>query len=225
MALSGVRDQAYTVSDVISDALAKLYILEGGTTPDATSAATALRGLRNMLRTWAVDGVRLWLDAEQAITPVAGTATYTLTVRTLEVKQAFRRNAGSDTPIRLISREEYNRLPNKASTGNPFAMWVDRDRTSTSVTLYPVPDAASAANDTIYVTGKQQIQDVTDGAQDIDIPPEWSEALVYNLAVRLAPDFNVEVRPDVAGIAMELYTLMKGQDRELSVMMRPRRYR
>lgn len=224
MALSGVRDQAYTVSSVIADALSKIYVGEAGATVEATAQATCLRALRNMLRTWAVDGVRLWLDTEQTITPVAGTSTYTLAIRTLEIKQAFRRNNGSDTPIRIYTREEYNRLPDKTVSGSPYLLWPDRDRTSTSVVLYPVPNAYSAANDTILVTGKLQIQDVTDGGEDIDVPPEWAECLVYNLAVRVAPDFLVEPRADVVQMADYLYTLMKGQDREKSLYLRPSRW-
>ncbi len=223
MALSGVRDQAYTVTQVVEDALLKIYAIEAGQTIDATALANGIRALRNMLRTWAVDGVHLWLDSELTVTPVASTATYALGTRALEVKQAYRRNNSSDMPIRLLTREEYNRLPNKATEGNPYALWVDRDRTTTSVTLYPVPSTASAADDVIYVTCKLQIQDVTAGAEDIDIPPEWSEALVYNLAMRLAPDYLVDVRQDVAGMAMELYELLKAQDREESVFFRPRK--
>lgn len=225
MALSGVRDQAYTVTDVVTDALLKIYAHEAGQTLDAVASANGIRALRNMLRTWAVDGVRLWLDDELTVTPVAGTATYTLGTRALEIKQAFRRNSGSDTPLRLFTREEYNRLPNKTTSGSPFALWADRDRTSTSVTLYPVPDASSAASDTIRVTCKLQIQDVTAGSEDIDIPPEWAETLVYNLAVRLAPDYQQPVSPDVGSMAAYLYEMLKGQDREGSLYMRPRRWR
>lgn len=225
MALSGVRDGANTVSEIVADALKKIYVLSGTETAAAEDQALCIRAMKHMLRTWAVDGVRLWLDDEITVTPVAGTSTYTLSTRALEVKQAFRRTSSSDTPMRLFTREEYNRLPNKTTTGSPFALWTDRDRTSTSVTLYPVPDASSAANDTIRVTAKFQIQDVTSGGEDIDIPPEWTEALVYNLAVRISPDFNVEPRGDVVGMAQELYTMLKGQDREGSLYMRPRRWR
>jgi hypothetical protein len=224
MALSGVRDQAYTVSQVVEDALLKIYAHEAGQTLDAVALANGIRALRNMLRTWAAQDVNLWLDATQTVTPVAGTATYTLSPRALDVSYAFRRNGGNDTPIRLYTREEYNRLPNKTAPGSPFVLWPDRQRASTVVALYPVPDAQSAANDVIHVVGRYQIQDVTDGAQDIDIPPEWAETLVYNLAVRLGPDYLTDVRPDVLQMADYLFNTMKGQGRERSVYFRPMRY-
>jgi len=224
MALSGIRDEAYTVTQVVEDALLKIYAHEAGQTLDATQLANGIRALRNMLRTWAVQGVNLWLDTVQTITPVAGTAGYTLPIRTLDITQAYRRNAGSDTPIRLYTREEYDRLPNKTASGSPFVLWPDRQRTSTVVTLYPVPDALSAANDTIRVVGRVQIQDVTAGTEDIDVPPEWAETLVYNLAVRLGPDLLTEVRPDVVQMADYLFNTMKGQGREQSVYFRPSRW-
>lgn len=224
MALSGVRDQADTVTQIVTDALGKIYVAVGGETVSAEDLAKGIRVLKHMLRTWAVDGVRLWLINDQTVTLVAGTATYALTVRALDVSQAWIRTDGNDTPVRILTREEYNRLPDKTASGSPFSLFVDRDLAATSVTVYPVPDATSAANDSLRVTTKYQIQDVTSGGEDIEVPPEWTEALVYNLAVRLAPDFAAEVRPDVAGMAMELYAVLKGNDRQGSIMFRPRRY-
>jgi hypothetical protein len=224
MALSGTRDEADTVADIIKDALTKVNVLVAGESPDTADQAACLRALKHMLRTWAARGVRLWLTDEQSVSLTEDQATYALTIRALNVTDARRRAGGNDTPLRIYTREEYNRLPNKAASGSPFAVFVDRGRTSTSITCYPVPDANSESNDTIYVTSKLQIQDVTDAAEDIEVPPEWTEALVYNLAVRIAPDFEVTPRADVVQMADMLYRELSGQDREGSVFMRPSRY-
>lgn len=224
MALSGTRDEADTVADIIKDALTKVNVLVGGESPDTADQAVCLRALKHMLRTWAVRGIRLWLTSEQSVSMTEDQATYALTIRALNVTDAWRRTSDGDTPMRIYTREEYNRLPNKTASGSPFLLFVDRDRTSTSVTVYPVPDANSETNDTVYVTTKLQIQDVTDATEDIDVPPEWTEALVYNLAVRIAPDFEVTPRADVIEMANILYNELAGQDREGSVFMRPSRY-
>ena len=223
MALSGTRDQADTVAEIITDAMTKSGLLVAGETAETEDLATCLRALKHMLRTWAVKGVRLWLINNQTVTLTEDTATYALGVRALNLTQAWIRSSGNDTPVRIVSREEYNRYPAKTTTGRPFALFVDRDITATSVTLYPVPDAASEANDVLHVVTKYQIQDVTDGAEDIEVPPEWTEALVYNLAVRIAPDFQVQPRPDVVSMAIMLYGELEGQDRQGSLYMRPRR--
>ena len=224
MALSGTRDEATTVADVISDAMTKVNLLVAGESVDASDQAVCLRNLRNMLRTWAAKGVRLWLTQDQTITPVAATSSYALTIRALEVTQGWRRTDSLDTPLTMYSREQYNRLPAKSASGSPFLFYVDRDLTATNVVVYPVPDATSAANDVLHFTCKVQIQDVTDSAETIEVPAEWMETLVYNLAVRIAPDFEVTPRPDVVQMAQMLYADLEGQDRECSLFMRPSRH-
>lgn len=228
MALSGVRDQAETVSDLVSGALQKIKVLRSGETADADDSALVLTDLRRMLRTWATRGIRLWLTEEQVVTLAADTATYTLNPRTLEIRYAYRRSGNNDTPIQIFDREEYMRLPNKSVSGAPYALWHDRQYNQTQIKVYPVPNAVG---DTLRLTTKRQIQDVTALGENVELPPEWSEAIVYNLAVRIAPAFSAERElgnprdpTSVAGMAIDLYEMMSAQDRGHSVHMGPRRW-
>lgn len=222
MALSATRDGTETVGTLVTDALIKLHVLVGGETASTEDSAVGISNLRRMLRTWAARGIRLWLNEQQTVTLAADTATYTLDPRTLEVFEpgAYLRSGTTDTPVRVISREEYNRLPNKTASGDPFLVFIDRTRTSTTATVYPVP---SAVGDTISLPTKRQIFDVTALSEEMEVPPEWSETILYNLAVRMAPDFEAIPRPDVVNMATELYGILEGQDRETSTFMRARR--
>lgn len=223
MALSGVRDQATTVGALVNDALSLIGGKVGQDTASAEDLATGIIALRLMLRTWAVKGVRLWLTEIQSVPLVDGTATYTLDPRTLEVSQAVRRQDDNDVPVRVISREEYQRLPNKTTSGAPYAVFVDRQRTSTTATAYPVPGAAEdAANMTLRLTTKRQIQDPTASSEEIEIPAEWMEAVTYNLGIRMAPRLNLPIDPVIAAQALDFEATLTGQDREESVRMRPR---
>lgn len=226
MASSGVRDTTSSVATIITDALKQLQIGVGGETLAAEYLAAGISTLNMMIRAWAVKGIRLWLNETQIITFVNGQATYTLTPRVLELYEASRRDAAgpNDTPIRPYSREEYERVPNKAVIGAPFVVYVDRQRITTTATFYPVPGAAEIAN---AMTGrlvvKRQIEDVTAGPQDVEFPPEWIAALIYNLAVWIAPSFNKEANPTVKELAAMTYGDLEGQDRETSVFMQPNR--
>lgn len=223
MALSGVRDSAETVGDIINDALLLVHVLEEGETPEAPMSANGMRFLRRMLRTWAAQGVRLWLTEEQTVTLAADTATYALDPRTLEIRNAYRRSGDNDTPIRIFDREEYMRLPNKTVSGAPYAVWHDRQYNQSQVTVYPIPDGVG---DTIRLTTKRQIQDVTTFTNHMEFPPEWSEAIVYNLAKRLLtpyPGLGAQEVAEIRSMADSLYDTMTAQDRGHSVHMRPRR--
>lgn len=221
MATSGVRDQSTTVLSIITQALRKLRVGVAGEPLSAEDTSIGIDALRAMIRTWAADGVRLWLVETQSQTLVSGTATYTLSPRPLEVLRGYRRASDNDTPMRMVNREEYTRYPNKTTAGAPYAFFPDDARTATTVTLYPVPGAAEvAAAMTCRFDVKRQIEDVTALAEDAELPAEWLECIIYNLAVRLAPDYGKQASQDVASMAGGLYDMMSGQDRESSVFMR-----
>jgi hypothetical protein len=222
MALSGVYDSAWTVSSVVIAAFKKAKIGIAGETLSAVELADGISALQLMLRTWAARGIRIHLLQTQSVTFVAGTATYTLGIRALDVAQAYTRADDQDEPVQIVTREEYERLPDKTAAGRPFTAYSERTRTATTVTVYPVPTATEVASAmTLRLVTKRMIQDVTAGTEDLDFPSEWIEAVVYNLAVRLSPDYGVNIDPRVEKMATMLFDDLEGQDREGSVKMRP----
>lgn len=226
MALSGTYDSTWTVTSIVTAAFKKCKVGISGEPLAAEELADGIISLQLMLRTWSAKGIRLWLNETQSITFVAGTATYTLSPRVIEVFQAYRRADSNDVPIRVVSRDEYSRFPDKTTPGAPFAVFIDRTRTTTTATFYPVPSATEVADGMIgRLDTKRMAQDATAGEQDIDAPPEWMEAVIYNLAVRLAPDYGQAIDPEVSRMARELYNDLEGQDRESSVIMRAGRRR
>jgi hypothetical protein len=227
MALSGTRDASDTAATLTADILRKLQVTGIGESPSAEDAAAVLRAIRHMLRTWGRNGVMLWLTQDQTVTPVLATSSYALSIRSIDVLQGWRRTTGNDMPLRMFTREEYNRLPNKTSSGSPFAYYVDKDRTATNVILYPVPDASSVAADSFRFTCRVPVQDALEGSQDIDLPPEWTEAIIWNAAARLLPEYHGQDGQSVQIImqmAKETYDILAGGDREGSLFLRPSRY-
>lgn len=226
MATSGVRDTAIAVSSLIAQSLKKIQVGVGGETLAAEYISAGIDAYNSLIRRWAAKGIRLWLNETQSVTFVAGTTTYTLSPRILECYEAFRRaGTGSsinDTPIRIITKEEYERLPNKATAGAPFAVYINRLRTSTTASFYPVPTAANVTDSMVArLIVKRQIEDITSSTEDAEFPPEWSSALIWNGAVEMAPEFNKMPSPLVLNMAAESFSDLEGQDREGSVRFAP----
>lgn len=226
MATSGTRDGSFIVSAIIADALAQLKVGVAGETLAAEYLAHGITTLKLMARAWSVRGVKMWLRETQSVTLVAGTASYAITKRPIEVFEAYRRSDGNDTPVRLVTQEEYSRWPNKTTSGAPFAVWIDKQRTATTAYVYPVPSATEVADGmTLRFDIKRPIEDPTAGTEDLEVPPEYVPAVVYNLAIWLAPKFGKTPSDEVKIIAAQTFSDLEDTDREGSVYMRsaPRR--
>jgi hypothetical protein len=217
MALSGIVDQTETAGSVCEGALRKLGVVDGQEQIAQNDAMIALMNLKRMLRTWAVTGIRLWLDEVQTVGLVGGVSTYALPDRVIDVHGAYLRQGGVDIPLRILMREEYERYPDKSVTGSPIAVYINRKLASTEVTAYPVP---AASGDTLRVLCKRQIQDVTAITQEMEFPPEWSECVLYNLAVRCAPDYGISAPAEVVALSLSLFEDLQAHDREGRVAFR-----
>lgn len=110
-------------------------------------------------------------------------------MRPLRVLDAlYRQIGGNDIPVRVISREEYNRFGLKTSQGTSIQAYYDPQVNSGTFSFYPVP-ADSVGQ--MYIEFQRPIDDFVNSTDDFDLPQEWGEAIVWNLAMRLIPDYRV----------------------------------
>lgn len=198
MATSGSTDYSQTRDDIIKRALRLIGALAQGespTTDQVTEAAVALNGL---VKAWEADGMPLWAIKERTITLVTNTNTYTLdTPKPLKVLQAWYRNATSnvDVPMRVITRDEYNRLGNKSSAGTPIQVYYEPRRDDGVLHVFPTPSATDAANINIHIVYQAPFDDFDLATDTPDFPQEWYDAVTYGLATRLAPEYGLPI-PD-----------------------------
>jgi hypothetical protein len=101
---------------------------------------------------------------------------------------------GSEIEMIDLSNQDYFALPNKGTTGTPTNFYYRPQVTTGQFYFWPLPSATDyLAKFTYYA----EIGEFTSTADTADFPEEWVEALVYNLAVRVAPMFGVQVMPDI----------------------------
>ena len=109
---------------------------------------TARRSFNLLTLEWQNRGLNLWTinAGTQALT--AGTATYTLPTGTIDlIEQQIRTGTGTnqvDTDVQRISVSTYAKTSNKNAQGKPSQIFVQRLATSTTFTLWPVPDSAAS---------------------------------------------------------------------------------
>ncbi len=106
----------------------------------------------------------------------------------LNIYSAVRNDDGvTDIPLNYLSYEEYFEQPNKNITGIPNSYNYDRQLNEAVIKLWPVPDNA---NSIIKFILSRNIYKFDDNSDDADFPSKWHRAIVWNLAVELAPAFG-----------------------------------
>ena len=104
-------------------------------------------------------------------------------------------NTPREIVMARLNRDSYSNLPNKTFQGRPLQFWLDRTLNEPVMYIWPVPDAGNALGQVVtYV--KRYIMDVGSLTEEIEVPQRWFEAIVYQLAARLAEELP-EVDPSL----------------------------
>ena len=195
MATSNSQNFAITRNELIAGALRIIGAISAGETPSASQISTASEALNMLCKAWMADGMPLWVMKEYNQALTASTSSYTPTVKMMKVVQAFNRNTTTnvDVPMRIITRDEYNRLGNKTSSGNPIQLLHIPNRTDSTITVFPVPTSVEASSNVIKIIYQKPYDDFDASTDEPEFPQEWFEAIKYGLAFRLAPEYGLEL--------------------------------
>lgn len=222
MATSGSVDFSLTAREIITEAFQTAKVVAAGETPTADELEDGERKLNLMLKSWG-SKEHLWIKTEGTQALTATTASYAITGarRMLSVR---RRTSSIDTPMNELSREEYYDLPTKSATGTPVSWYFDPQRSTRTLYVWPTATTAVAANTTLYFTYLRVIEDIDSLENDPDVPQEWLEALIYNLAAKLALAYGSDMYPVLRVEAAQLLKDIEAQDQEpVSVYFQPGR--
>ena len=141
-------------------------------------------------------------------------------VRPLKIVDARRYNiaSGQDTPISetqgsLMARLDYQSLPNKSQTGTINRAFYDPGRDTGYLYLW---QPVSTVTDLVKFTWHRPIMDFDAAGDNPDLPQEWFDALAFNLALLIAPEYDVtpERYTMIKEGAVEYLADVAGDDRE-----------
>jgi hypothetical protein len=117
-------------------------------------------------------------------------------------------------PLTPFDAQDWDNFLFKRNPGNPLKYFVDKQRTSSTITFWPVPSFSSGAQ-MVKVGYERAWEMATSGAQDLDIPAEAMETVVMCLAARFCEDYQL-TDPNSERIrerAATLYEQFMGFDR------------
>jgi hypothetical protein len=143
----------------------------------------------------AASGTTINLNAALTGSASAGNAVYVYQsniIRPLRVVSGrrFAFNGSIDTQMIMMSRIDYRNQPNKSSPGTITQFYYDPRggaNTQGQMWVWPAPSDVTSA---FKFTWWRPVQDFTTSANIPDLPQEWLDALVWNLALKMAPEYD-----------------------------------
>ena len=175
----------------IAEAAEEAFELAGLEMRTGYDLRTARRSIDLMMLEWANRGLNLWQVESGSTTLTAGTATYTLEADTIDLLEHHLRtddgdsNSQSYTELTRVSFSTYAGIPNKLDEGRPNEILINRNTSSTTFTLYPIPDSAQTYK-VIWYRLRQIYDAGTPASNNLDIPKLFLPCLVSGLAYYIA---------------------------------------
>ncbi|MHA1481886.1 MAG: hypothetical protein ACTSQA_00425 [Candidatus Heimdallarchaeaceae archaeon] len=203
------------VADLIKSSLRKIGALSSGEVIETARETEALSALQSMLRSWGAVSNNIFTNVIEDFTLSSGTDSYTWgvsgdidTARPNQIIGAYITNSSGVTyPVNIISLNEYSSISDKNISGHPGILYFYPSFPLGYVKLFPIPDypyILTLASMKPFV----ETASFTLATDTLSFPLYYEEPMIYNLAIRLAPEYGREVASEVAVVAKSSYMNM-----------------
>jgi len=193
------------VAELIEGSFRLGNITPAGESLEAFQTAEGLRVLNQMLAAWSVDRQGVHAITKETLSIVSGTSEYAIgsgatfdTTRPNRITFAFVRENNQDYPVKIMDREWYaSRLNKSGSTGRPYEVLYEPTYPSGTLTFYPQPDS----NYELHLHSVKPLAVYSSANDDLNLPPEYEQAIEYNLAIAIANRYGETVGQETAMVA------------------------
>ena len=200
-------------SEYCERALKKLRVVGTGRSMSAEQSTDALAAMQSMLALWSADDLLIPYRTRETLTLTAGTNPHTIgsggtlnTTQPMDIHELTLTSGGTRYPVDPMSMDEYHRISDSASQGQPTRYCFERGLTTGSIFFDHNPDSAYS----IELLTLRPFTGFTLLSTEDDLPNEYEEPIVFNLALRLAADYGKEVSQATAMVAEQsLATIMR----------------
>lgn len=198
------------VRDLISAALRKIGAIAPGENMSAQEAMDALGELNRMLSSWSTESLIIFAKIREEFALTPDVSKYTMgpgadfsTIRPIQIVAAgFRLGSnppGLEIPVKVIqTANEWAEVCNKDfSAGFPLYLMVEGTYPVQTLDVYPKPASAGL----LSVYSERALESLGDLDSDVILPAGYEQAIVYGLAIQLAPEYGRPVTAEIATIA------------------------
>lgn len=206
--------QLYTAADLIRAAFRLIQVSASDTTLTAAEINDGLESLNRMLDSWSADELTLYQIIRESFSLTNNQNPYTIgyggdfnTSRPMKIvgAQLNLYNAGLPVtyPMDVLQYDAYNKIRLKTlSTNFPQYLYYNPAFPLGEILIYPVFAASGTSTSaTITLSSWKPFNVITVVDHDLAFPPGYWEAIVFNLAIRMAEEYQFDIRPQTVGLA------------------------
>jgi hypothetical protein len=182
-----------TALQLVTSSLRKLGAVAAGESLDADEQSDALAALNQIVESWNLKGLALFRRENAAYTLVPSQQEYSVGsgadfdgARPITLHSAFVTRGGIDYPLAVLTQAQWNDILQKSTQSEiPEGIYYDPTFPAGTMRFWPVPIEAL----TVTLAIDMQLAAVADINDDLAFPPGYERALLYALAVDLAPEY------------------------------------
>lgn len=194
-----------TIRDSVERSLRLLGVKASGEALEASELTDGILAFNRMLESWAVDGILVNAITREVFTLVAGTQTYLMgtgqtfnTTRPIRIESAGIISNGFEYPMESYTSLQWAAINNKSQGTNiPEKFYAEGTATNETINVWPVPNSAVQ----IAIYSEKPFTEYATGSETLALAPGYADAIEYNLAVRLAPEYGKSAAAEVVEIA------------------------
>lgn len=216
--------QMYTANDIIRAAMRLIQVSAVDTDLTAQELQDGLESLNRMLDSWSADELTLYEVIREQFPLVSGQNPYTIgygaefnTSRPMKIVDAYLiLNNGSipvSYPMQVLGYDDYNSVRLKTlSTNFPNYIYYQPSFPIGEVYIYPIfapNDPATQGPAYINLTSWKPLDMILDPTAYMSYPPGYWEAVVFNLAVRIAEEYQFQIRETTVQLAISALKRVK----------------
>jgi hypothetical protein len=201
------------VEDLITQAAGLIGALTQGTGLNASELADGLARLNILVDAWNADPLNHYSVNSEQHTLTATVGIYTLgpggsfsTTRPVVIESANIILSGLKHPMDLLSKAAYDAI--LEPTGQmtvPRKLYSDGAHPTTTIKIWPYPSGTPD----LEINSPFIIPPFAALNTAVDLPPAYYKALLYTLAVDIAPSFRLQLDPSLPQIALDAQQQMK----------------
>lgn len=202
-----------TARSIIKKSLQKIGALVKSEEPAADESADGLSALNALMASWSNDSLNEYARTLETFS-LTSAANYTIgsggnfnTVRPSNIVSATVRSGDIDYVVTVIDDETYNSISYKGLTGIPEFLNYSNAYPLGVIKLYPRDSGVLS----ITLLTEKPLTEFASLDTDMSLPDGWERALIYNLALELAPEYNMKPDAYIAKVAQESLGMIRGK--------------